>query len=218
MKKLAIGCGIVLLVAVIGGAIGTYYVVHKVTSTVADFTALGTIPDIEREVQDTSTFTPPDTGELTDAQLASLMAVQEAVKQKLGARFQELDAKYQTLSESLKHRDATVIDAPAIISAYRDLATTYLEAKKWQVQALNAQHLSLAQYRWIRKQAYAAVGMPLMDFDPAEFISDMKAGRKFEPKTMGMAIGPSGPEHNLKLVEPHKKALQDNGALAFLGL
>lgn len=218
MKKLAIGCGIVLLIAVIGGAIGTYYVVHKVTSTVADFAALGTIPDIERQVEDTSPFTPPDSGEFSDAQLTQLMAVQDAIKQKLGVRFRDLNAKYKTLADSLNHRDATALDMPGIVSAYRDLATTYLDAKKWQVEALNAQHLSLAQYRWIRTQAYAAVGLPLMDLDPGEIISDMKAGRHFEPKKQELVAGPSGPERNQKLVEPHKKALEDNVALAFLGL
>jgi hypothetical protein len=218
MKKLAIGCGIVALLGIIGGAIATYYVVHKVTSTVADFAALGSIPDIEKQVQDTSVYSPPESGEFSDTQLTGLLAVQGAVRQKLGARFHDLDGKYRTLSESLKHRDATVIDAPAILAAYRDLARTYLDAKRWQVEALNAQHLSLAQYRWIRKQAYAAVGLPVMDFDMGAVIDDLKAGRTPAQQKVDMVVGPTGPEGNLKKVEPHRKALEDNAALAFLGL
>jgi hypothetical protein len=218
MKKLAIGCGIVAVVGIIAAAVVTYYVVHKVKSTVAEFAALGTIPDIERQVENQSPFTPPDSGEFTEAELDQLLAVQASLRGKLGSRFEVLDAKYKTLSESLKHRDATVVDAPALVAAYRDLASTYLDAKKWQVDALNAQHLSLAEYRWIRKQAYAAMGISVMDFDVGEFIDEVKSGHKPEPQKAAIVVGPTGPEQNLKLVEPHKKALDDNVALAFLGL
>jgi hypothetical protein len=218
MKKLAIGCGIVLVLAAVAGGVGAYYVFHKVKSTVSQFTALGSIPDIEREVRDTSPFTPPDSGEFTDAQLSQLIAVQDAVRSKLGARFKELDAKYKTLSARLKEHDATPLDAPAIIGAYRDLASAYLDAKRWQVEALNAQHLSLPQYRWIRRQAYAAMGVPVMDVDIGAIITDVKAGRTPETHKMDVPVGPSGPKRNQERVEAHRKTLENNAALAFLGL
>jgi hypothetical protein len=218
MKKFAIGCGTVVLLVIIAGAVGFYYVMHRVGSTVAQFAALASIPDIERQVQDKDPYSPPASGEFTEAQLSQLLAVQAAVKQKLGARFEVLDGKYRTLSESLKHRDATVMDAPAILSAYRDLAAAYIDAKKWQVEALNGQHLSLAEYKWVRKQAYAAVGLTVMNFDLAEIIDDVKAGRQPPPQHVDLAVGPTGPEQNQKLVEPHHKTLEDNVALAFLGL
>jgi hypothetical protein len=218
MKKLAIGCGIVLVLAIVAGAIGTYYVFHKVKATVSEFAALGSIPDIERGVEDTSPFTPPASDEFTDAQLSKLIAVQDAVREKLGARFKDLDAKYQSLAARLKTHDATALDAPAIIAAYRDLASAYLDAKRWQVEALNAQHLSMAQYRWIRRQTYAAMGVPVMDVDIGAIITDLKAGKTPEPKKMDMTVGPTGPEHNQQLAEAHRKTLEDNAALAFLGL
>lgn len=220
MKKFAIGCGIVVLLAAIAGAVGIFYFAHKVGSTVRQFTALGSIPEIERQVQDTHPYDPPATGEFTDAQLAKLLAVQASIKQQLGTRFQELDGKYRALSKSLEHRDANVTDAPALLSAYSDLAATYLDAKRWQVEALNAQHLSLAEYRWIRKQAYGAIGLPVMDFDLARIIEDVKAGRTSSLNEMqvNMVVGPTGPDANQKLVQPQHKTLEDNVALAFLGL
>jgi hypothetical protein len=218
MKKLAIGCGVVALLAIVVGAIGVYYVMHRVGSTVASFAALGSIPDIERQVQDKNPYAPPASDEFTEAQLARLLAVQATVRQKLGDRFAVLDSKYRTLSETLKQRDATVMDAPALLSAYSDLATAYLDAKRWQVEALNEQHLSLAEYRWIRKQAYAAIGLTVMNVDIGEIIDDVKAGRNPPPQQVEMVVGPTGPEQNRTLVEPHRKALEDNVALAFLGL
>ena len=201
-------------------AIGVYYFAHRVGSTVAQFAALASVPEIERQVQNTRPYQPPASGEFTDAQLARLLAVQAAIKQKLGARFEALDGKYRSLSESLKHRDANVTDAPALLSAYSDLAATYLDAKRWQVEALNVQHLSMVEYRWIRKQAYAAIGLPVMDFDLARIIDDVKAGRTatLQQMPMNMVVGPSGPEPNRQLVERHHKVLEDNVALAFLGL
>ncbi len=218
MKKLAIGCGVVVLLALVAGAVGVYYVMHRVGSTVASLAALGSIPDIERGVEDKSPYTAPASGELTDAQLTRLLAVQSAIKQKLGDRFAALDQKYRTLSETLKQRDATVLDAPALLGAYSDLAKAYLDAKRWQVEALNAQHLSLAEYRWIRKQAYAAIGLTVMNVDVGEIIEDVKAGRTPPSQPMDVVVGPTGPAQNLKLVDPHRKALEDNVALAFLGL
>ncbi len=218
MKKLAIGCGVVVLLAVIVGAAGVYYVAHRVRSTVTSFAALGSIPDIERQVQDKNPYTPPDSGEFTGAQLDELLAVQAAVKQKLGDRFQVLDGKYKALSDSLKQRDATVMDAPALLGAYRDSAATYVDAVRWQVEALNAQHLSMAQYKWIRKQAYAAIGLTVMDFDIGEMIDDVKSGQTPPAQHVDVVVGPTGPESNQKLAEAHHKALEDNAALAFLGL
>ena len=220
MKKLAIGCGAVILLAAVAGAIGVYYIAHRVGSTVAQFAALASVPEIERQIQNTRPYEPPASGEITDAQLTQLLAVQAVIKQKLGARFEAFDGKYRSLSESLKHRDANVMDAPALLSAYSDLAATYLDAKRWQVEALNVRHLSMAEYRWIRKQAYAAIGLPVMDVDLARIIDDAKAGRTTALKEMPMNMvgGPSGPEQNRKLVEPHHKVLEDNVALAFLSL
>jgi hypothetical protein len=220
MKKFAIGCGVVVLLAAIAGAVGVYYVVHRVGSTVRQFAALSSIPDIEAQVQEKGSYDPPASGEFTDDQLGKLVAVQTAIKQKLGTRFEALNAKYKSLSESLEHREANVTDAPALLSAYSDLAATYLDAKRWQVEALNAQHLSMTEYRWIWTQAYAAMGLPIMDFDIARIISDVKAGRTVDSTNMqvNMVAGPAGPDANKTRVEPHHKMLEDNVALAFLGL
>ena len=218
MKKLAIGCGVVILLALVAGGVGLFYVWHKVGSTVTSLASLGQIPDIERQIQDQSPYTPPASGEFTDAQLSKLLAVQAAIKTKLGDRFQALNDKYKALNDSLKTRDATAMDMPQILDAYRDLAATYVDAKHWQVDALNAQHLSLAEYRWIRTQAYAATGLTVMNFDIGQVIDDIKAGRQPGPQQVQIAAGPTGPETNQKLVEPHRKALEDNVALAFLGL
>lgn len=219
MKKLAIGCGVVAVVLLIGAAVATYFVVNKVRSTVAEFASLGEIPAIERRVTNQAAFTPPEAGELTEAQVTRYLQVQQQVRSVLGARFDEFNTKYAELSQRMNRDEGTALDAPAVVNAYRDLARTYVDAKKAQVDALNAARFSLDEYRWVRGQAYAAIGMPVMDFDIAKVIENVKSGNTDAVRgTVGGSIGPSGPESNKALVEPHRKTLEDNAALTFFGL
>jgi hypothetical protein len=221
MKKLAIGCGVVLVVLLIAGAVASYFVYNKVKSTVADLSVLGEIPTIERGVRNTATFTPPDSGELTQTQVTRYLKVQEDVRTLLGSRLDEFKTKYAELSARLDKDKGSVLDVPAMMGAYRDLAKTYVDAKKAQVEALNRAGFSLDEYRWVRQQAYAAVGMPIVDMDFAKVIDDAMAGRSPEkpgPPHVGGSIEPTGPEINKTLVAPHKKQLEDNAALSYFGL
>lgn len=220
MKKLAIGCGVVAVVLLICAAVATYFVVTKVQSTVAEFAAFGEIPSIEKQVANQAAFAPPTSGELTGAQVARYLKVQQHVRGLLGTRVEDFNRQYSELAKRMDKDQGTVLDAPTVISAYRDLAKAYVDAKKAQVAALNEQGFSLAEYQWVRNQAYAAVGMPIADFDVSRFIDDLKAGRtpgQAGPPLAG-SFGPSGPQANQTLVAPHKKALEDNAALTFFGL
>ncbi len=214
MKKLAIGCGVALLITGIAGAGVAYYVYRQVSTTVAQFAELGRIADIEKDVRNRVSFTPPSTEELTEAQLEKLAQVQTHVRQKLGERIKAFEAKYQALAEK---KDATLADAPALLNAYRDLAATWMDAKRSQVEALNNANLSLDEYRWIRTQAYRALGQPFVDLDIAKIIEDAKRGVTEQAGQLRGAIGPDGPEANRKLVEKFKKLLEDNIALASFG-
>jgi hypothetical protein len=221
MKKFAIGCGIVIVVAAIAVGVGSWYVIHKVKDTIGSFADLAKVPDIEKSVSNTALYAPPESGELTDAQLTRFLAVQDHVKQTLGARYKELDAKYKTLSERINTHQDTALDFPQLVSAYKDLASMYVEAKQAQVDALNQNNFSLSEYKWVKKQAYLAVGLPVMNFDVSDAIDAMKSGKKFDagqqpPATL--PVGPSGPDKNKQLVEPHKKVLEDNAPLSFFGL
>ena len=216
MKKLAIGCGIALLVVLIVAGVAAWWTVNKVKSTVAEFAELGKVPEIERTVENTSSFQAPDSRELTEAQVERYMRVQQKVREGLGVRFAELNRKYEALQRT-RSEDASVLDVPQLLAAYRDLASTYVEAKRSQVEALNGERFSLEEYRWVRRQAYAALGLPVFDLDVSGFIEDVKAGRTpREPRAPSGAA--PGPERNRELVEPHRELLQENAALTFFGL
>ena len=216
MKKLAIGCLIVIL---LGGAVVVgvgFYLYRKAQATLAQFNQLREVPDLERQVQVKGAYTPPSSGELTAAQVDRLVRVQARVRERLGARFAEMDQKYKTLSEK---KNPDLGDMPQIVEAYRDLAAAWLDAKRSQVDALNEAGLSLEEYRWIRDQAYQALGAAFMDFDVSKFAEQIRSGNvNISPAEIRGSLGASGPEVNRKLIEKYKKVLEDNLALASFGL
>ena len=141
--------------------------------------------------------------------------MQSAVRARLGERAGEFQRRYEAF---LAKDSATVVDVPQLVSAYRDLATGYVAAKRTQVDALNDAGFSLGEYRWVRTHAYAALGMPMMDFDVARMVDDVQHGRTPAPPASMMQLGPSGPPATLKRVEAHRKVLEENAMLAFFGL
>lgn len=215
MKKFAIGC-LVVFVVLCAGAIGVgYYAYFKVRSVATEFAQLRQIPDIEAGVRVKTPFAVPKNGELSAAQVDRFMKVQAFVKERLGKNLDAFQRNYQSLKDK---KDATVSDMPQVISAYRDLAAIFLDAKRAQVEALNNVGLSLDEYRWIRSEVYLSLGVPFVPMDFARVAEQMKAGQ-----TAGDAMfndTPSGPmpPANAKLVEPFRDRLMDTLPLATFGL
>jgi hypothetical protein len=217
MKKLAIGCGIVALVGMIALAGVGYYVYRQARALYQEVAQLGQVPEIERSVKARGPYAPPSSGELTKAQIAQLVRVQTHVRQKLGQQFAMMEQKYKALTDK---KEATIVDVPTLMAAYRDLATAWLDAKRSQVDALNEAGLSLEEYRWIREQAYRALGMPYVDFDVSKIVDQIRSGAStgVEPGQLRGSIGPTGPDSNRSLVEQFKKQLEENLPLASFGL
>jgi hypothetical protein len=218
MKKLAIGCGIILLLLGIGAAGATYYIYRQARTMVSQFAELRQVPDIERDIRKKDPFTPPSSEELTEAQLERLLKVQAHIRQRLGARFAEMEQKYKALSDK---QEATLADVPTLMAAYRDLAAAWVDAKRSQVEALNEAGLSLDEYRWIRDQAYRAMGVPFMDFDVGKIVEQISSGSStadVEPGRVRGSVGPSGPEINRQLIEKFRKQFEENLPLASFGL
>jgi hypothetical protein len=217
MKKIAIGCLVVLVLGGVAAGGLAFYAYRKFSATAAKFAELSKVPDIESGIKVRTAFTPPESAELTPAQIEKLVQVQTTLRQKLGARFDELETKYKTLAD--KKEPTSLSDVATLMSAYGDLVQTFIDAKRAQVEALNAADLGLEEYRWIRDQAYRALGMPYVDFDVARLAEDIKRGATSpEPGQLRGAMGPDGPEANRKLVEPYKKQLEECIALASFGL
>lgn len=194
MKKLALVFGLVLVLTGMAAAGAAYFVYRQVSPVVAQFADFRQIAEIERGVRKRG-FHPLPTAELTERQVQQLVQVQQELRRRLGEHMKTFEARYR---EVAGRQNATLADAPAVLQAYGDLAKAWLDAKRTQIEALNAADLSLEEYRWIRHEAYLALGRPL---------DEVKG-----------AVRTVSPESNRKLIERVKKLLEENLALVAFGL
>jgi hypothetical protein len=216
MKKLAIGCLLILVVGGVAAAGGAYYLYYRVKSAVSQFAELGKIPEIEDGVQIKTPFVMPAGGALTQNEVDRFVQVQTRVRARLGQNFDLLQRKYKALSDK---KDATVTDLPQLIAAYRDLAASWLDAKRAQVEALNDVGLSMSEYRWIRSEAYKSLNLPLVDIDFATIAKQIRNNKQPSEEIMlGGAFSGAASPANAKLVERYRKQLEDNMPMATFGL
>jgi hypothetical protein len=216
MKKLAIGCLLILVVGGVAAAGGAYYLYYRVKSAVSQFAELGKIPEIEDGVQIKTPFVMPAGGALTQSEVDRFVQVQTRVRARLGQNFDLLQRKYKALSDK---KDATVTDLPQLIAAYRDLAASWLDAKRAQVEALNDVGLSMSEYRWIRSEAYKSLNLPLVDIDFATIAKQIRNNKQPSEEIMlGGAFSGAASPANAKLVERYRKQLEDNMPMATFGL
>jgi hypothetical protein len=219
IKKIAIGCGVVALLFAIATGIGLYWAYSKAKDYAGSFAQLTAVGDMDQQVSNKSAFAPPETGELTAEQVAQFAKVNEQVQAALGPRFQQLKTRYDELEARMKAESRPAGPAEAL-TAIKDLAGIVKDVRTAQVAALNAQGLSVEEYRWIRDQAYAAAGMPTALLDIDGFVEAAKGG-DVEKLTKGMqrrvsdTLEPN--EKNKALVQPISSKLGEWAPLAWLG-
>jgi hypothetical protein len=218
MKKWAIGCGGALLVVlVVGGIAGYVFVYRPARVYIASFRQLAEVPEIEKLIANKAPFQPPASGELTAEWMTRFVKVQELMQARLGPRFGELKIKYDQMERQQKAegRQASVTEG---LTAIKDLAGIFVEAKRAQVEALNQTAFSLTEYDWVRKQVYAAAGLPLADFNLREIAEAAKSGSGKVDFGRRAETSPEVPERNKEIVKPYAEKLRDWAALGFFGL
>jgi hypothetical protein len=210
MKKFAIGCLIVVAVlVVVGGILGYFFVWKPASVYVASLRALGQLPAIEKQVTNTASFTAPANGELTEELVGRFVKVQEAMEKSLGPTFSQLKTKYDALEQVRKseNRQATAMEG---LTALKDLSSIIVQGKHAQVEALNANHFSVAEYNWARSQVYAAATIPLAQLDVTNIAEAARTGGdivKAPPAASEI------PARNKELVAPYAEKLKEWAAL-----
>ena len=174
MKKLVIGCGLALVLVAIAASAGFYYFVYRPARTfVASMSQLGEVAELDAKVANTRPFTAPADDTLTEAQVKRFVAVQESLHARMGTRATELQAKYKAIEE---RKDVGSVALTDLVGAYRDLFGVIAEAKRAQVDALNAQAFSLDEYAWVKSRFYEAAGVTATGIDFREMAGKVKSG------------------------------------------
>ncbi len=214
MKKLAIGCAVVIVLGIIGVSAVAYYAYYKVSQYAAGFKELGEVANLDKNVTNKASFPPPVNGELTENEVRRFVAVQETMHTTLGPRLDELSAK-QKQPEQLQHAEHRNANVSEVFTMLGDLVGLIKQAKTAQVAALNAQHFSIDEYKWVRGQVYTAAGMAAFNF--GEFEKAIQAnGGTVDPDLK--RLEQSVPARNKTLVEPYLPKLKDYMTFAFFGL
>ncbi|BCS33024.1 hypothetical protein TBR22_A22490 [Luteitalea sp. TBR-22] len=173
MKKLVIGCGLGLILFTVAASAAFYYFVYRpAKSFVGSLAEIGEIAELDAKVTNTKAFSPPADDVLTEAQVRRFVSVQEALHARMGNRGTELQAKYKAL-------DARSTDGVAltdVVGVYKDLFGTIGEAKRAQVEALNAQGFSVEEYTWVKSRFYEAAGVSVTGIDFREMANAVKDG------------------------------------------
>ncbi len=165
-----------------------------------------------------SPYVPPDTGQLTSTQVERFVAVQTRVRDELGERWSAIETKSAEIHQKTKanQRDLTFAE---LTSVFSDLAGIYTEARRAQVNALNVQRFSDAEYTWVRRRVYEAAGMEIAGgIDLSKFEALAREGAMKSSVMLPDLPKPKVPEANLKLVKPHLAKIKEWVPMAFLGL
>ena len=202
MKKALTGCLVVVLLAVVlGGIAGYWFVVRPLWnagSAVVDAAQQWQqVSELEAGVETTTPFTGAADGRLDAQQVTRFVAVQQAIADALGDDWKTLQAKYEAL-ESEVAEEGREPDLAETFGAYQDLSGLVLAAKRAQVDALNEVDMGLDEYRWIRANAYAALGLAAADSAPQGLEDTALAA-------------------NAALLRPHRELLTQTMATTWLG-
>ena len=200
MKKVLGGCLIVgLLRLVVGGGATWWFVLRPAWNAGSQFigaaTQMADLAKIDTQVKNRAAFTPPADGVISDAGLQRFIAVQSSVRDQVGPALATLEGKYKELQQQGQKPGAT-----EVLNAYGDLFSLIRQAKQAEVDAVNAQNLSLAEYRWMRSQVHGALLREGMDS------ARQQGGEK------------ASADPNLQRLSQHRELLAQTAVMAWLGL
>ena len=215
MKKLAIGCGIMAMLLTLAIGLGSCFLFSKAKQFVGGYAQLAEIPALNEPIHNRSAFAPPEDGRMQARQIERYMAVQRGMHDRLGERFKQLNEKYGQLSRDLeqKGREANLGES---LGAMNDLLAVLMEAKRAQVDALNASGLSYDEYQWVRQQTLIALGQGLAGFNLETLAGD--PSKRSTVLAVPTELDPQMLEHNRALLTPYEDSMDQWLALSFFGL
>lgn len=194
-KKIAFGClGVLLLLSLAGGIIVYRFVIVPGRSMMQSAEALQQLETLNEDIRNRQPFTAPES--LTANHVDRFVMVQRQLLTQLEGRMGELEARYEQTDQN----DMTLNE---VMNVWQDFAGVLVDAKRAQVEALNAADFSLAEYAWVRQRVFTALGYSNLTQLPGA--------------QQQMRDSDVSPEE-VVLVSPHQELLQQTVVLSAFGL
>jgi hypothetical protein len=220
MKKFLVGCLVVIVLCVIALGVGGFFL-YRAASPMIDnarnyLQGLSELGKLQKEIKNQSPYSAPASGELTEAQVQRFVRVQDSVRAALGQRMTEIDEKYKHLKNADGGRQPSFTEVMAALS---ELGNAFLQARRFQVNALNAEGFSQDEYSWVRDRVFQAAGVEVTNMVDLRKLEDaVERGTGIEDIGVDRLPRSNVPEKNRALVKPHLSKVDDWIPLAFFGL
>lgn len=172
------------------------------------------LDDLEKRIVNQQPFAEPANSELTKDQVERFARVQQSVRTALGQRAGDLEAKYRHLKVNADGPNLPSVSD--LLTAISDLSGVLVDARRAQVDAINQEKFSSAEYDWVRKQFYQAAGVNSVN----RRLGDLQ--RMINSSSEGVVVseraGVKTPAINRELVKPYQRFVDDWLPLLFFGL
>lgn len=221
MKKLLIGC---LVILVLGGAllgVGAYFLYRAASPVVQNardyFDRFSQLNELDKQIKNQSVYSAPQNGELSKEQVDRFTRVQDQMRATLGQRFDAIEEKYRHLKANADPpRQPTFGE---MFSALGELAGVVTDARRAQVNALNQEGFSSTEYAWVKSRVYQAAGVELSGaIDFQKIAEAARKGTGIDAIRVPEQPLAAVPAKNRELVKPHVKRMDEWLPLAFFGL
>ena len=219
-SRLWVGCAIAALVACIAFGFLVYFGVYRpARSVMGDLDQVARLKAMNDGVTNRESFVKPANGELDPDQLARFARVQSGIHAGLGSDYSLLEER------AAKLRGLTVTDGDMkphrlgvreAIMAFHGIGPAMTRAKELQVNALNVEHFSVEEYRWVREHFYRSLGFSRTGAYFEDFAAQVKAGKGMDVPTE--ADLPPEPERNKSLATAYSDSVRAWFPLLVFGL
>lgn len=206
---LLIVAGTVALLLVIGG---TFFYVRVYKPITAPLMAMSTARILEeRRLTNHDPFTAPASGELSADQVRRFVSVEEAVETQVAAGAAALTAQEAALERADADGQLTV---RTTFSAFGEIKPILMDAKMTQIDAMNREHFSKAEFEWVRNQLYRGAGLRLAWIDVSQILDGVPDA------TVRVRAAPDRPtpDANRVLAQPLAARLEQWRVFGFFGL
>lgn len=212
MKKTGFGCGFILLLFLLVSGGLVFWVFRPVITVVSEVREIQKIHD---QIENREPYEREFEDGLTPDQVERFIAVHRRMQGRMEERIEGLRLKYE--QADFKPQDGQVEglgQLRGLIYAYAELVGLLTEAKRAQVEALNAEGLSIHEYVFIRNQFLRTLGYGAY-VEIGEFPDSIHDG---QVETGLPELPESTLRRNLELIEPYQEELEPSMILSVFGL
>lgn len=207
--------GIVLVVVVVvAGTIGYQRMYRPLLRPLGFVSAAG---KLEGSLRNTAPFTPQHASEVSPDQWRRFCDVESAVQTALNSAMDTLSTQRDAILATTD-RDTGQVPFHTALAAIGAIGSAFIKAKAAQVDAMNRVDLSLEEFQWVRRQAYASVGLPLAELALDRMRSAAQDRLELVDVRTFPARLPEASEEVRRLQAERRALLTRWSALAFFGL